>query len=263
MWSVLVSVAPACSLAPPELPVIATSSVINTLNYLLAPQRKAEEHGAGTVMIRANATRRLGAVLTAAALTVSLAACGGGENDSVAPPASTAPSGPPTSAPTTTAPSTPTEPPTRSTQKYGALTLVLDHTSKPAADSDLVLQAYDEYERSSNKSFATNIEDPALGRRTADPALQDVRSVLQDQKTKKVRTGGLITVTVKVGRLRPSVAALNSCYDQSKSVLVRADGTTYVGPGAKQYPRLKVAVVLTNVGGIWKVTEYNLKREAC
>jgi hypothetical protein len=205
---------------------------------------------------------RLGAVLTAAAVTVSLAACGGGKNDSTTPPASTPPSDRPTTAPTTTAPSTPTEPPTRSTQKYGALTLVLDHTAKPA-DSDLVLQAYDEYERSSHKSFATNIEDPALARRTAGPALHDVRSVLQDQKTKKVRTGGLITVTVKVGRLSPSVAALNSCYDQSKSVLVRTDGMTSVGPGAKQYPRLKVAVVLTNAGGLWKVTEYNLKRETC
>lgn len=91
---------------------------------------------------------------------------------------------------------------------------MLEHTPKPAADSDLVLQAYDEYERSSHRSFATNVEDPALGRRT--------------------------------GRARPS--------GRSRRV---------AGPGAKQYPRLKVAVVLTNAGGLWKVTEYNLKREAC
>jgi hypothetical protein len=206
---------------------------------------------------------RVGAVLIAAALTISLAGCGDGKNDSADPPASTPPSDRPTTAPTTSAPPTSTVPPTRSTQKYGSLTFVLDHTTKPAADSDRVLQAYDEYERSSHKSFATNVEDPALGRRTAGPALRDVRSVLQDQKAKKVRTGGLITVTVKVDRLSPAVAALNSCYDQSKSVLVRADGTTYVGPGAKQFPRLKVTVVLTNVAGLWKVTEYNLKRESC
>jgi hypothetical protein len=206
---------------------------------------------------------RLGAALTAATLTVSLAACGGKDDTGGLPSVSTTPSETPTSAPATTTAPTPTAPPTRSTQRYGTLTLVLDHTPKPPANSELVLQAYDEYERSAHKTFATNVEDPALGKRAATSALAFVRSVLQDQKTKKVHTGGPITVTVKVASSNEAVAVLDSCYDQSKSVLVRADGTTYVGPGTKKYPRLKVAVILGNVGGLWKVTEYNLKETKC
>jgi hypothetical protein len=206
---------------------------------------------------------RLGAALTAATLTVSLAACGGNDDSGGLPTVSTAPSDTPASASATTAAPTPTAPPTSSTQKFGTLTLVLDHTPKPPANSELVLQAYDEFERSAHKTYATNVEDPALARRAGVAALQDARKVLQDQKAKKVRTGGSITVTVKVDRTNAAVAGLSSCYDQSKAVLVRADGTTYVGPGAKQYPRLKVTVILANVGGLWKVTEYNLRRDIC
>jgi hypothetical protein len=95
---------------------------------------------------------------------------------------------------------TPTAGPTRSSQKYGALTLVMDHSAQPPANAQAALRAYEDYERSSHKSMATNVEDPNLAKRSAGSALQDIRGVLKDQKATGVRTGGLITVTVKLVR---------------------------------------------------------------
>lgn len=206
---------------------------------------------------------RFGAGLLAAGLAVSLTACGGNDDSGGDLPSLTpTPSATPTSAPTT-APASPAVLPVRSTQKYGGLNLVLDHTAQPPANALAALQTYEAYERGAHKSLATNVEDPSLAAKSTGQALQMVRDVLRDQKTKKVRTGGTVTVTFKLVRASGALAAFSGCYDQSKSVLVRANGTSYVGPGAKSYPRLPLTLIVTNMGGPWKVTEYNLKAGKC
>ena len=207
---------------------------------------------------------RIGAALVAAGLAVSLVGCGGGKDDATdLPTIGGQSSGPSSSTPGPTTPAPPTAVPTTSTQKYGPLTLILNHTATSSENAQLALQAYQEYERSSHNTLATNVEDPKLAERSSGSALQDIRNVLRDQKSKGVRTGGAITVTVKVTRSSGGLAALTGCYDQSKSLLVRANGTSYVGPGTKKSPRIKIEVVVTNVASLWKVTEYNLKGDKC
>jgi hypothetical protein len=215
--------------------------------------------------MEADVTRpRPAAVLLSGALLASLVACGNKDDSGDLPSLGTSTTT--SSAPTPTASAaspTPTAVPTRSSQKYGALTLVLDHSAQPPANAQAALRAYEDYERSSHKSMATNVEDPNLAKRSAGAALQDIRGVLKDQKATGVRTGGLVTVTVKLVGAGAAVAAFSGCYDQSKSLLVRANGTSYIGPETKKAPHIQIAVVVTNVTGQWMVTEYNLKGDKC
>lgn len=206
---------------------------------------------------------RIGAGLMVAGLAMSLVGCGGKDDTGGLPTGGGGSSTPPTSsAPTPTA-STPSAEPTTSTQKYGPLTLVLNHTATTSVNAQLALRAYNDYERSSHKTLATNVEDPKLATLSAEGPLRDIRGILRDQKAKAVRTGGTITVTVKVAAERPTLIGFSGCYDQSKSLLVRANDTSYVGPGAQKTPKIKIEVVVTDVGGLWKVTEYNLKGDKC
>ena len=209
-------------------------------------------------MVRA----RLAALLLVPMMVLP-AACGGSDDSGGGLPVPGSDSnGAPVTPPSTAATPTPV-PATSSTHKYGALTLVINHKPAPPAAAAAALQAYDGFERASHRTQATNVEDPTLAKFGAAGALQDLRGVLQGQKAQKVRTGGTITVTTKVVRTSSAATALATCYDQSKSLLVRADGTTYVGPGAKKNPKLSASVIIGNIGGVWKVTEYNLKAEPC
>ncbi|WP_405055913.1 hypothetical protein OG474_24595 [Kribbella sp. NBC_01505] len=205
---------------------------------------------------------RVWSVLLATALVCTVAACGGKDDKSTdlptPAPKPTTSSSTPSSTPT--AP-TPSALPTTSTQKYGGLTVILNHLNPPA-NSDDVFAAYDNFERAANKSSATNVEDPTLKKYAVGAALTTLRGALADQKAKKVVAGGQVTLTTTV-QVIGAIGALTTCFDQSKQVLVRANGTTYVGPGTKKFPRIKIVVVLGRVGGQWKVTEYNVKGEKC
>ncbi|TDD58302.1 hypothetical protein E1263_20010 [Kribbella antibiotica] len=201
-------------------------------------------------------------MLLTTALVCSLAACGGKDDKSsglpTLTPDPTKSSSTPSSTPT---PPTPTALPTTSTQKYGGLTVILNHPNPPA-NSDDVFAAYDNFERAANKTAATNVEDPTLTKYAVGAALTTIRGHLADQKSKKVVTGGQVRLTTKVETFG-AIAALTTCLDQSKSVLVRANGTTYVGPGAKKFPRIKIVVILGPLDSQWKVTGYNVKGEKC
>lgn len=205
---------------------------------------------------------RLGAGLTATLLTFALVACG---NDSAgAPPAaSTPPPAPPASTPTTVPTPTVTVTPIRSTQKYGDLTLVLDHTARPPANVEAALEAYEEFERAAHESAATNVEDPNLAKKSVGAPLAYIRDELRKQKVQKARSGGTVTVTIKLIRAGKVLTAFSSCYDQSKATLIRADGTSYKGPGAAKYPRMLLTVIVSQMDGLRRVTEYSYKAANC
>jgi hypothetical protein len=208
---------------------------------------------------------RLGAGLTATVLILGLVACSNDTAD--APPMAGTPSPAPsmpsaTSTPTETPSPRPSVQPTHTSQKLGALTLVQNHTAPPA-NAELALEAYEEYERATHNSQATNVEDPRLTKVAAAQPVQLVRDSVRDQKAKGVKTGGTITITAKLVRASGSLAVFTGCYNQSKSLLVRANGTSYTGPLTKQYPQLNLNVVVTNVSGVWTVTEYLLKAGSC
>jgi hypothetical protein len=207
---------------------------------------------------------RPAAVLLSGALLASLVACGDKDDSGGLPSIGTSTTASSAPTPTASAPSpTPTAVPTRSSQKYGTLTLVLDHSAQPPENAKVALQVLEDYERSAHRSEATNVEDPNLAKKASGQPLQRVRDILRDQKSQGVRTGGSITVTVKLVRASAAVAAFSGCYDQSRSLLVRANGTSYTGPLTKKYPRLKLTAIITNVAGLWLVTERALKADKC
>jgi hypothetical protein len=230
--------------------------VINIESYRRKPRGKCKQR---------NPVRDWSMLVTPI-LLLALTACGSNDNKSSDLPTSPASSSsvPSTPPPSTVAPSMqPTAAPTRSSQKYDTLTLVLDHSAQPPAVAQAALAVYEEFERSAHKTMATNVEDPNLAKKATAQPLGFVRGVMRDQKAKGLRTGGTVTVKVKLYRASVALAAFNGCYDQSKSVLVRANGTSYAGPGAKQYPRMQLTVIVSNTGGLWRVTEYNLKADKC
>jgi hypothetical protein len=198
-----------------------------------------------------------------APLTLLLAACGGGDYTGGLPAVTDSSTSPSSTASSTNPSTTPAVLPVRSAQKYAALTLVLDHTAPPPAGAGPALTAYQDFERSAHRSEATNVEDPNLAKAASGQAVQFVRGIVKGQQAKAERTGGTITVKVKLARSSAELAAFTGCYDQSKSLLVRANGTSYVGPLAKKYPRLRLTVIVTNIVGSWQVTDYDLKADRC
>lgn len=196
---------------------------------------------------------------------MSLVACGGTDEvadpppttSPTATPSASTPSATPTPSATTPAPDKP-----RSVQKYGTLTLTLDLPAKPGT-ARAALRSYADFERRTHKMLATNVDDPGL-KEIAVPALvKSIRDNVAGQVARKDLSGGLVKVTARVRGASLRLVLLTGCYDQSKSVLVRANGVAYRGPGATKWPKLKLTVILTNMGGAWMLTEYTLKNTPC
>lgn len=147
-------------------------------------------------------------------------------------------------------------------QKYGPLTLILDRPAKPGS-ATAALRVYSDFERVSHKVLATNVDDPALGGSVAPALVKTIRDILTDQIAKKVRTGGEVTVTVRVVGASPRLVVLTGCYDQSKSLLVRANGTGYRGPGATKDPKMTLNVTISNTTGRWILADYQFADGSC
>lgn len=203
--------------------------------------------------------------LLAGATIVSLVACGGTDDVADPPPTS------PTATSTSTSPSpsgTPGASPTpaadkpRSVQKYGTLTLTLDLPAKPGT-ARAALRSYADFERRTHKMVATNVDDPGLKEIAVPAPVKAIRDNLAGQIARKERSGGQVSVTARVRRASSNLVLLTGCYNQSKSLLVRANGTAYRGPGATKYPKLKLTVIITNMGGAWMLTEYRYTDDPC
>jgi hypothetical protein len=201
---------------------------------------------------------RLAVVLLAGALAASLTACGGKEAASAPPPvaqSSTTPSSSPT--PTTT----PT--PNGAGGKYGDLTLVVRRPAKTKANTTAALASF----QSMHESFAAMLAGQKTPAELSDVATPDLISrlsaLLDSQRKLKEHGGGTLTIRVTEAQASRQVAVVEACFDQSKLVTIRPNGSRYVDATVKEDPTMVIRATVTSLLGKWKVTEYTLNGGTC
>lgn len=121
------------------------------------------------------------------------------------------------------------------------------------------LKAYLRFEDVTHTSLRT-ARVPASLRTLASPALvkrYDTNAAYQ--RSHDIRYSGSTTISVRVAKVSPQLAALRLCLDGT--------ATRQVVKGAPKaldgLPRERASVVLTNTDGRWVVTEYTGTGEAC
>lgn len=207
----------------------------------------------------------IGRILLGSLLVFSLVACGGSDDSSSEPLSSTPqPSGTGSSRPPSASSSpTPSTEPTRTTAKYGQLTLVLDQPPVVDAKARPALKTYRTFQQVFRGMLGTDRDDPSLTSVAGPSVVSYVQRVLQNQRKDGDRLGGTLTVTATVGQVGQAMVLIGGCFDQSKSFGIRPNGSHYVSEVVKKEPRLQVNAVASFTGGGWRITEYELKSSPC
>ena len=200
--------------------------------------------------------------VVAAALVFVLVACSGSDNKGGGVPS---PAGTPSvtaSSPMAGVP-TPTAAPTRVVSKYQDLTLVLlrpatmDPTAGPALE---VLQRFHQL----FAGIAAGGSTPAELSQVASAATVGViNGLFKAQRQAGERGAGQLTIRTTKVKVGTSLVMVDGCFDQTKLVTVRADGTRYVDPTVKRGPTMALRVMLSKTSGPWQVDEYVLKASKC
>ena len=206
---------------------------------------------------------RVWPMLLAAILACSLAACGGKDDKSSDLPSTTPEPTNPVS-PTPSAPaSTPTSAPSHTTAKYRDLTLVLNRPTAVDPKTEAAVQQFLKV----HQLFATMASGqpaPAELSKIAGPApVKFLNAVLAGDRQAKQRGGGTLTVTVTRAQASASAAVVDGCFDQSKVVTIRANGSRFVDPTVRQDPRFPVRVTLSRGTGRWKISDYAFRDGHC
>lgn len=208
---------------------------------------------------------RLWPMLVTPTLLLSLAACGGDGDKSSdlptsVPSSSNTPSTPP---PSTVATPTPSSEPTRTMTKYGDLTLDLRRPAKDDAKAQPAVARFLALHRSF-AAMATGQTAPAeLPTIATRSVIQTLNDLLAPQRKAKERAGGTLTVRVTAAQASASIAIVEGCFDQSKLVMIRPDGSRYVDATVKKSPTAVVRVTVSAPSGHWQVSEFSLKGKTC
>jgi hypothetical protein len=196
-------------------------------------------------------------------LLLTLAACGGNDDKSsdlptLPPSSSNTPSTPPSSATPT-----PTAEPTQAITKYGDLTLELTRPATVDAKAEIGVARFWEV----HQAFATMLsggKTPAsLSSIATGDVVKSLDAAVASQRQAKEHSGGSLTVRAMVAMADRNVAVVDGCFDQTKLVTIRSNGTRYVDPTVKQGPVKHVRVTLSSTAGKWLVSEYSLKGSSC
>ena len=206
----------------------------------------------------------LASVLLAAVLTASLAACGDKKDPGGLPSLGDTTSTTPSSTPTPSTPSaTPTAVPTATTAKYRDLTLVLKRPATVDPKSEPGVRQFLAFHQLLAAIFAGGPTTPELAK-TANPSVvKIVDGLAKPLRQAKERSGGQLTVRITTTRVSGSVAVIDGCFDQTKLVTIRPNGTRYVDATTKRNPTMVVRSTLSKSTGLWRVTEYVLKEGNC
>jgi hypothetical protein len=207
--------------------------------------------------------------VVAAALASVLVACGDNDHKDGGVPspggtASTTASSP-TPTPTANAAisSTPTAAPTRQVGKYQDLTLVLlrpatmDSKAGPALEA---LQRFHQLFAGMGAGGPTPVE---LSQVASPATVKVLDGLFKAQRQAKERGAGQLTIRMTKVKVGTSLVMVEGCFDQTKLVTVRPDGTRYVDPTVKRGPTMAMRVLLSNTIGPWRVDEYVLKATRC
>ena len=210
---------------------------------------------------------RVRTLLVVSVLTCALAACGGKDDTADDLPTLTPqPSTPATSTPpvSPTPKPTPTAEPTQTITKYGKLTLVFNQPASVDAKARQAVKTYRVFQQIFRGMLGTSTDDPLLKTVAGPSAVTYVQGVLQNQVKDGDKLGGTLTITTKVQGVGDALVVLGGCFDQSKSYVIRPNGTTYVPEVVKKRPELQVtATASAGAGAGWKITEYTLGSGPC
>lgn len=206
----------------------------------------------------------LTSVLLAVVLTASLAACGDKKDPGSLPSLGDSTSATPSSTPTPSSASvTPTAVPTEATAKYRDLTLVLKRPAARDPKAEPGIRQFLKFHQLLAGILAGGPTTPELSQ-IADPSVVQGVSVLEKPlRQAKERSGGQLTVHITKTRVSGSLAVIDGCFDQTKLVTIRPNGTRYVDASTKRNPTMVVRSTLSDAAGLWRVTEYVLKEGKC
>jgi hypothetical protein len=207
------------------------------------------------------------ATVVAVGLASVLVACSGSDNkgDGVPSPGDTpsVTASTPTPTASVVASPTPTAAPTRIVSKYQDLTLVLlrPATMDPKAGPALeALQRFHELFAGMGAGGPT----PAELSEVASPAtVTVVNGLFKAQRQAGERGAGQLTIRITKVKVGAPLVLVDGCFDQTKLVTVRRNGTRYVDPTVKRGPTMVMQVILNNTNGPWRVDEYVLKASKC
>jgi hypothetical protein len=195
------------------------------------------------------------------ALLLALTACGGSDGKSselptLTPQSTSSASSPPSSV-------SPTASPTKAVTKYQDLTLELlrSTTLQPKASV-----AYERLQRL-QELFASMIAGsptPAEFSQLANgTTVKRFNELLKPQRQAKERGGGQLTIRTTKITASTSLVVIEGCFDQTRLVTVRPNGTRYVDPTVKESPTMTMRAVLSNTAGPWRVDEHFLVGGKC
>lgn len=204
-------------------------------------------------------------MLVAPALLLTLAACGGSDDKSVDLPTMTPQ--PTKSVSSTPAPSTPaTLTPTASANpvtKYRDLTLQL----VPPRSLDIKARtAFERLQRFQGlfASMVAGAPTPAEFSLLASPqTVKRFNDLMKAQRQAKERGAGQLTIRTTKVTVGKALIAVEGCFDQTKLVTIRPDGSRYVDPTVTADPTMAMQAVLTNTTGPWRVDSYTLTDGKC
>ncbi|NEA31527.1 hypothetical protein [Streptomyces sp. SID13031] len=209
---------------------------------------------------------RLWPLLVTPTLLLTLAACGGNDDKSsdlptIPPSSSSTLSTPPSSASPT--PTKPTAVPTQTTAKYRDLTLVLNRPAAVDAKAGPIVLLFQQV----HQLFAVMAggqSAPAELSKIADPsAVKYLNEILAADRKAKQHAGGTLTVSVTKVQPGTTLAVVDGCFNQSKVVTIRPDGSRFVDPSIGRNPALPVRMTLSRGTGIWKISDYAFRDGKC
>jgi hypothetical protein len=219
----------------------------------------------------AKGLRSIAAAVLAVGLVAGAASCGGKDDNAGGLPSLTPqPSGPsssatPSSTATPSATKAPSSGPTKTTDKFGGLTVVVDQTIKPSPASAAALKAYVAFQRGFASMLATRKLGPELQSVAADEALKFLQGQLKLLQTGKERVGGNLTIEAdKLGGASKDLVVVGGCWDQSKLWSQKDSGQRYYDEQVKKQPRLRITTDIVKSAGVgWRVGSFRFEESAC
>jgi hypothetical protein len=143
------------------------------------------------------------------------------------------------------------------------LTLVFNQPATVDAKARPALKTYRVFQQTFRGMLGTDRDDPLLASVAGPSVVQYVQKVLQNQRKDGDRLGGTLTVTAKVQQVGQAAVLIGGCFDQSKSVVIRPNGSRYQSDVIKKQPRLEIGAIASMSAGGWRITDYRLEKNPC
>jgi hypothetical protein len=211
--------------------------------------------------------RALPALTCAAALVASLAACGGGAENSGLPTftggSTTSPSATNGPAPESRASATPDGPLAltgHSTNTYGGLKLIVNLPNDMPKSSLPSMRVFSQFLQAVGRTSARNKLDPSLSKLASPDIVTFVETFIE--KGSAQGTGSMVFTVDRVRANKVGFTVVNGCVDQATLVQVRADGSRYVA-GAKTNPTLRMKATIIPGDRGRTVTALNMAAGSC